>query len=72
MLYTVLAILVAVLSYAFFQAAHHVDPNAQPHAPLHDTKWQRAATSLPIAESRTKPVIVPPRGQRDIRINWWF
>lgn len=38
MLYTVLAILVAVLSYAFFQAAHHVDPNARPHAPLHDTK----------------------------------
>jgi hypothetical protein len=38
MLYIGLAILLAVLSYVFVKAMHHDDPNAQPHAPLHDTK----------------------------------
>jgi hypothetical protein len=38
MLYIGLAILVALLSYVFVQSTHHADPNAQPHAPLHDTK----------------------------------
>ena len=38
MLYIGLAILVAVLSYVFVNAMHRADPNAQPHAPLHDTK----------------------------------
>jgi len=38
MLYVGLGILVALLSYVFVQAVHHTDPNAQPHAPLHDTE----------------------------------
>jgi hypothetical protein len=38
MLYIVLGILAILLSYVFVQATHHTDPNAQPHAPLHDTK----------------------------------
>jgi hypothetical protein len=32
------AILVTLLSYVFMQATHHSEPNAQPHAPLHDMK----------------------------------
>jgi hypothetical protein len=38
MLYIGLAILAILLSYVFVKAIHHADPNAQPHAPLHDTK----------------------------------
>jgi hypothetical protein len=38
MLYIVLGILVILLSYVFVKALHHTDPNAEPHAPLHDTK----------------------------------
>jgi hypothetical protein len=38
MLYIVLGILAILLSYVFVQATHHAEPNAQPHAPLHDTK----------------------------------
>jgi hypothetical protein len=41
MLYIGLGILLALLSYVFVQAVHHSDPsdpNAQPHAPLHETK----------------------------------
>jgi hypothetical protein len=38
MLYFGLGILVILLSYVFVKAVHHTDPNAQPHAPLHDTK----------------------------------
>jgi hypothetical protein len=38
MLYIGLGILAILLSYAFVQATRHADPNAQPHAPLHDTK----------------------------------
>ena len=34
----VLGVLIALLSYVFVQATHHATPNAQPHAPLHDTK----------------------------------
>jgi hypothetical protein len=44
MLYFGLGILVILLSYVFVKALHHADPNAQPHPPLHDTKWPRAAT----------------------------
>ena len=38
MLYIDLGILARLLSYIFVQAVHRVDPNAQPHAPLHDAK----------------------------------
>ena len=38
LLYISLGILALLLSYIFIQAIHRVDPNAQPHAPLHDTK----------------------------------
>jgi hypothetical protein len=38
MLYLGLGILALLLSYIFVQAVHRVDPNAQPHAPLHDAK----------------------------------
>ena len=38
MLYVGLGILAILLSYAFVQATHHADSNAEPHAPLHDTK----------------------------------
>jgi hypothetical protein len=34
----VLGVLLFFLSYAFVKAAHHVNPNAQPHAPMHDQK----------------------------------
>jgi len=34
----VLGVLIALLFYVFVQATHHTTPNAQPHAPLHDTK----------------------------------
>ena len=38
MLYLGLGILALLLSYIFVQAVHRVDPNAQPHAPLHAGK----------------------------------
>jgi hypothetical protein len=38
MLYVALGILAILLSYAFVQATQHADSNAEPHAPLHDTK----------------------------------
>jgi hypothetical protein len=38
MIRIVLVVLLFFLSYAFVKAAHHVDPNAQPHAPMHDQK----------------------------------
>src|ERR1700730_1747615 len=33
-----LGILAVLMSYVFVQAVHHVEPNAQPHAPLPDRK----------------------------------
>jgi len=53
LLIVMFAVLVTLLSYVFVQATHRADPNAQPHAPLHDSKWQRAATSFQIAGSGT-------------------
>ena len=37
MVYIALGVLVALLSYVFVQATH-ADSNAEPPAPLHDTK----------------------------------
>jgi hypothetical protein len=38
LLIVMFAVLVTLLSYVFVQATHRADPNAQPHAPLHDSK----------------------------------
>jgi hypothetical protein len=38
MLYIILGVLVFFLSYVFVKAVHHVDPNAQPNAPMHDQR----------------------------------
>jgi len=38
MLFIIIGVLGVSLSYVFVQAVHHVDPNAQPRAPLHDPR----------------------------------
>jgi hypothetical protein len=38
MLFIVIGILAISLSYVSLKALHRADPNAQPHAPLHDPK----------------------------------
>jgi hypothetical protein len=38
MLFIVIGTLAVSLSYVSLKALHHADPNAQPHAPLHDPK----------------------------------
>jgi len=38
LLIAMFAILLTLLSYAFVQGFHHADPNAHPHAPLHDPR----------------------------------
>ncbi len=38
MLLIIIGVLAVSVSYVFLQAVHHVDPNAQPRAPLHDPR----------------------------------
>lgn len=38
MLFIIIGVLAVSLSYVFVQAVHHVAPNAQPRAPLHDPR----------------------------------
>jgi hypothetical protein len=38
MLFIIVGVLAFSVFYVFVQAVHHVDPNAQPRAPLHDPR----------------------------------